>query len=128
MNLGTVAVCLARTLLCTLHRLSRPFPLSFVFRERNLHMLDLKARKLARLPGDKCRGEGGSHADIGCRLLPSSAWESCRGVAAPPEVADRSLPLARVHVCIVHTHTHVLSRAHLLTYRGETRRTLVHRY
>lgn len=84
-------------------------------------MRDLKARKLARLPGDKCRREEDSHAGIGVVFSPSSFF----ALQAPSEAADRSLPPARVP-CISHTYTRASRlRARLLTYREEMPHTRI---
>lgn len=83
-------------------------------------MHDLKARKLARLPGDKCRREEDSHADIG-RLLSSSllhaasCFQSCGSLVTS---CTRRVYIAYLHACIVLT-------ARLLTYREEMPRTHV---
>lgn len=121
MNLGTVAICLARSCLCTLHRLPRVLPRSFslssVFRERDLHAHDLKARKLARLPGDKCRGEEDSHADIG-RPLPVSL-----SLSLPPESVGSQL-LSEPRGSLVTSCARSRVHAYLRARRIEERRTI----
>jgi len=77
----------------------------------------VKARKLVRLPSDKCCREEDSHADIGTFLSLSFPSSCCK------LLLDRSLPPARAHSCTACIHVCVVrveARAHLLTYRKET--------
>lgn len=112
MNLQTVAISASRTLVYPSSSLSLPaVPFSFVFRERDLHTHDLKARKLARLPGDKCRREEDSHADISdivpslslslapFLLLASSFW-NCGSLVTSCTRSRSVYVHTRVHSCL----------------------------